>query len=866
MKRPGTPGTNHSLASVVARRLRQRSDTEHEQSIIRILIVTLLLLYFVLWHHKGSFAIDVDLLFGEQPRLDLGICVAASYLGLSIVGFLLVVLFPGSSPARRLVMMVGDFGTISLLMAVGGEIAAPLYPIYLWIAFGNGFRYGLSYLAASVAAAAVGFVGVLATSHFWNAHLSLGIGLLVALAVLPAYASTLIRKLTEAKVMAEAANQAKSRFLAAMSHELRTPLNAIIGTSDLLHETPLNRDQQEMIHTVKASGSALLALIDDILDLSRIEAGKTPTTYEGFDLHREVGDIVSIVRQQAQRKGLRLGVDVSPHVPFLLHGDRRHLRQVLINLLTNAVKFTNEGYVLLHIELADDQNGDAIRVRFDVRDTGIGISADDRDRIFERFTQADDAANRRYGGAGLGLAISKSLVEIMEGTISVDSKLDGGSTFHIEIPFLRQSAKYSSPIALPDRVILLSPDEELAREIAAHLASVPVAIGRSDVQGELEEGMFGAVDALSVVLADMRNGATDDIVQARLSPWMAARRVALVRLLTEGDRVEPSLTWMSTLSKPFAKEQLLNALNACVALSPGRGEKAYGEHPGTDRSQPTRSLRVLIADDNSVNRRVTARILKHAGHQPLVAESGEEALDILEDNEELDLLIVDINMPGISGLDLIRLRRMAESSEQYLPIIALSADATSETRSACEEAGVDAYLTKPIPAKQLLEASRKVARRRRDQRISTATLPSATTVTPISTHPKHPKYRADAGPALDWDWMRQLGEVFEDEASLAETLREYLADADMLLSNIESAALALDNAGFRNGIHALRGTSGNVGAIGLRQVCSEVLRSRGRIDLERHGDEYVSRLRCAFSGVRQELASSAQFRDCLNAP
>jgi two-component system sensor histidine kinase RpfC len=819
-------------------RLGARPDSEHEQALIRIAFVGLVCVYL------SHLVVLEDPPSPAQRSLLL---VGAAYLVISCLNFVLIALRPARSHRRRTAMMVGDFAVLSVFLHVGGAHAAPFYPIYLWVTLGNGFRYGMGYLAASVAVAVCGFTAVVLLTPYWQQEFWLGFGLLLALVCIPAYAATLIRKLTEAKALAESSSQAKSRFLASMSHELRTPLNAIIGMSDVLRETRLDREQQDMVHTIKTSGRALLALIDDVLDLSRIEANKVAISCEDLDVFVLVADLLTIFRPQAERKGIRLGVHFGPSVPWQVSGDLRHLRQILINLVANAIKFTDRGFVALHIDACPAPAAGTVRLRFSVIDTGIGIAAEDHDRVFDRFTQADDRINRAHQGSGLGLAITANLVRLLGGSISLQSARGAGSTFCVELPFVaRDDGIPDVSEALP--VHVLSADAATVRSVSAAAAAAGAAV----------EGSGPTVAALVRLLARQRSRpgrvplvvcdpdappGADAALAAALDALPGQGRPALVRLAASlGDPLPPAGCVM-TLSRPPTAEALGRALHAARLLTEGgAGDAAQA----TVAARPAGRLEILVAEDNPVNQKVTRRILEHGGHHVHVVGSGDEALEALEQSA-FDVFLVDINMPGISGLEVVKLHRMAQMEGRRLPIIALTADATPETRRLAQEAGVDAFLTKPVEAKRLIDAVAGLTQP--DAAARAGARPGDGRVTQISSHPR---FRADACAAVNWDTIDQLRRFSDGDAFVAETLAEYLANSRLLLAGIARAQAALDTRGFRDGVHALRGTSGNVGAEAMSRLCQE-MHGISRDRLDRDGPDFVGQLRLELARFEREV-------------
>jgi len=395
-------------------RLKARPDSEHEQAFVRILNALLLGLYII--------PQDLDHWLVYFFYLVAGLAIIAAVLRDT-----------NASPLRRTLGALTDASMVTWTLMEFGETGAPLYLIFLWITLANGFRYGAKYLLITLGLCVLGFGAALAYSEFWVEHRTLGIGLMVGLIVLSLYVRRLVTQLFDAIARAEAANQAKRRFISVVSHEMRTPLNAIIGMADLLRDTALTREQADMLQTLRSSSRLMLAQVDDVLDFSKIEAGKLTLEKTDFDLHALVNSTSRILAAQAAAKGLEIVVSIMPDVPPALRGDPHHLRQVLVNLIGNALKFTEKGSVTVHVS-SQSETAEQVRLKFSIRDTGIGIAPEASDRIFERFYRADPSRNDSGLHAGLGLSIVKGYVGLLGGTISVESQTGQGSTFHVRLP------------------------------------------------------------------------------------------------------------------------------------------------------------------------------------------------------------------------------------------------------------------------------------------------------------------------------------------------------------------------------------------------------------------------------------------------
>ncbi|WP_295880655.1 ATP-binding protein [uncultured Thiohalocapsa sp.] len=708
-----------------------RANPEFQSAVVRLGIWAFALIYIGTAALLGIFSVD-------YPAF---LSLFAVYLVFNL-GILVSVLLRAEWETRRFTSAFFDIIAVSLAIFLTGDPGSPFYLIYIWIFISAATRYGRRHLAVAASAAVVSYNITLIVLGAWAQDPMDAAFHVLVLVLLPLYQDSLLVKLREARRAAEQANQAKSDFLANMTHELRTPLTGVLGMATLMRTTVLDTQQREYLDAITSSANMLQALIGDILDLSKIDAKKLQLERNQFDLREPVREVCEVMHTHALAKGLDLVCDVAPALPPRVVGDALRVRQILFNLIGNAVKFTEQGQVLVRAGIAEAAPDDPrTGVLLEVQDTGIGIAPDKLERIFESFSQADDSTTRRYGGTGLGTTIARDLSRLMGGRIEVRSELDRGTAFRVWLPLLGQDCP--RPPAPPQ------PQFQGVRVLIYERNTAQRAIV-SDTCSALGMHCFAEQDIGRLGTLVQRAGGIDllivgDSPESLDLPGLLATFRRLLHLevpyllfIYGQRRGELHGHCRHCLTKPFLREDLVSALDAVLAAEGAAADDdAAGAAPWTEPTEPTDATqtppaapatpaqavpsaagspatpdpdapKVLVAEDNDIAATVIRTLLTQQGVAVTLVTDGEQALEAVR-RVDYDLAFIDLRMPKIDGLDFTRRVRALEGDGRRLPVIALTANAAEDVKDRCLEAGMDAFLTKPVDPEALANAVARFA-------------------------------------------------------------------------------------------------------------------------------------------------------------
>lgn len=819
---------------------RIKSEKELEQAGIRLLGGLLVLMYMliVIYHDRA----------GSMPRLNTQPQTITYELVLSLTYFcvmlsMFVVQYFRLLPpmVARTTALVVEIAIFSTALALITDVMLPIVFLIYWIIIGHAFRFGRQELLRATTIALVGVTLAIIFGPYWHTHPAMAFWLLVSLILIPAYIGLFLRResvvlaqLADEKARATQASEEKSNFLANVSHELRTPLNGVTTVGELLMGTELDDKQREYAEVITTSSKVLLSLINNILDYSKIESGFIEMDNISFSLRDVVTTVTTILKPMAKKKNISLDVRYSELLPKHVNGDPTKITQILINMANNAIKFTDHGYTLINVYPVSAQD-DELVVRFEVIDTGIGIDDSAKDRIFERFHQEDASITRKYGGTGLGTAISKKLVDYMGGNIGVSSEVGLGSRFWFELPL--QATATVEHFAIEQNVVIFSQNPKLVHQLKQTVEvwdyTVDVYAGVNVIERYTNVG----VDKVpSAVIVDFAIAGEANKLIERIDPRVKSSiNFILIGIDKLTDRQVLPL-YDAILPVPLNTRQLYHALffqdnQRDDVVTPITAAAALKHRP----PRAVTGLNILICDDEPTNLYVLRELLETMGHVVSQCENGFEALDMLQEND-YDMAIIDLQMPEMSGLEVAELYQYAVP-DRSIPLILASANVRADFIDK-SKSYFDAYIEKPIDYQKLSAIitqinEQSIANRQRIRFDLSRVL--QTIVFDPSEFANYPKE------AMEGEFLSSLFEIF-------------IESANKNLAKIKYALERQDINGFKQQMHSLKGISGNVKAKQLEAIarkCQEI--DRATFENSENAAYILDILQSSLNETRQKL-------------
>ncbi len=799
--------------SQLKKKLAARPDSEHVQIYLRILAGLGGITYCLLANKYTTQIGGWDLL------TQAGVVVGGILVG-GLGFFAHIVVSPGTNNFRRWLGAIHDTAWVGLAMYALGDVGTIFFGMYIWVVIGNGFRYGTTFLYGSAGFALLSFYAVAYFNPYYGDNFGLlGLGTFLLGFVIPIYLGGLLKQLQRSLVAAREADRLKTRFLSNVSHDLRTPLNAIMANCDLLSRDPSRVSRQSRrLQDMREAASTLNDLLVDLLDVARIEAGKVRIVSSTFNLVELLARITRFNRTSAQAKGTQVYLTVAPELPLQVYGDALRLEQVLNNIVSNAVKYTDKGEVSIYARPTFDARGGSCNgIVCSVRDTGIGMEPEALGRIFSRFEQADLVYARRYSGAGLGLNIAHELTALMGGCIEVESTKGVGSCFTLRVPLRPDSGvEPSSPRNAMQRPVTVLCQHKDRRKYwlqvfadaalpAANILTIEDLTHTCDrTAGTSTEPGCLLVDACDI---DIPIDQITLLLSRSPKPFLGPRMLVGTPPNTDGSKTIPdAYKKYHSWSSGAGPNDIRKALTIAYWMTGSEPSKAESDEKLRSWMRKLRGVRVLVADDNELNRHVLSDMLAYTGARVTEASNGAEALAILS-VEPIDIALLDIQMPDLTGMDVMR--AYAERRPQTpVPIIALTADTTDECRSQCLATGAKSILYKPVNMNTLYSALYEAV----------ADVEPATSVEEQQRSTDHSSEHL-----LDYTLLNELARTGRRPDYMASLVSCFRREGDNLLKGL-GQALQLNNlVGGRALLHRLKGMSGSIGASEMASACQDGL-------------------------------------------